>query len=422
MSLATPETMEGRRALKAKIMDSGYSGPGHTEKDQKHLKNYDLSNKMLLFSKKFLAFLMGFMGFLAFVSLFLFFRPSEVRGAWFLDNICFWCSGSTQEELPGELGTASALGPVLAAPPAMSPRRNLMNDVSLSIIEEGALLAPRNSLGGVSDGVGGLDDQILVYQVRPGDTPQAIANMFGISINTLLWANDLSNPNRIRAGARLIILPVSGVKHEVQKGDTIGKIVQKYYNTKKYSEDDKRQMAYDVLAYNGISPDDTLVLGDVLIIPDGVGDFSQSGQTSASNGKTPQALASSSRYSKLQDLKGFFMKPIANARRSRGIHGTNGVDLVNSDAAGSSCGRPIFAAAEGTVILAKSFQWNGGYGNYVIISHPHNTQTLYAHMQKVFVAVGQAVTQGQQIGLIGSTGNSTGCHLHFEVRGAQNPF
>jgi murein DD-endopeptidase MepM/ murein hydrolase activator NlpD len=80
------------------------------------------------------------------------------------------------------------------------------------------------------------------------------------------------------------------------------------------------------------------------------------------------------------------------------------------------------ASASGKVIVAKSGGWNGGYGSYVVISHPNGTQTLYGHLSAVTVSVGDEVSQGQTIGRMGSTGKSTGVHLHFEIRGARNPF
>jgi murein DD-endopeptidase MepM/ murein hydrolase activator NlpD len=85
-------------------------------------------------------------------------------------------------------------------------------------------------------------------------------------------------------------------------------------------------------------------------------------------------------------------------------------------------GAPIFAAATGDVVVARQGGYNGGYGNYVVIQHGNGTQTLYGHMQSVSVSPGDHVVQGQTIGYLGNTGRSTGPHLHFEVRGARNPF
>ena len=109
------------------------------------------------------------------------------------------------------------------------------------------------------------------------------------------------------------------------------------------------------------------------------------------------------------------MRPVTGPR-SQGIHGYNGVDIAGS------CGGQIRAAAAGTVIVSKGYGWNGGYGIYVVITHANGTQTLYAHNATNWVISGQYVAQGQIIGTVGSTGRSTGCHVHFEVRGAKNPF
>ncbi|MCK5059525.1 MAG: M23 family metallopeptidase, partial [Candidatus Pacebacteria bacterium] len=112
---------------------------------------------------------------------------------------------------------------------------------------------------------------------------------------------------------------------------------------------------------------------------------------------------------------GYYIKPV-NGRKSQGLHGYNAVDIA------APYGTPIVAAASGVVIISRATGWNGGYGGYVVISHNNGTQTLYAHMSSDIVSVGDVVQQGQVIGYVGSTGRSTGPHLHIEVRGARNPF
>lgn len=97
------------------------------------------------------------------------------------------------------------------------------------------------------------------------------------------------------------------------------------------------------------------------------------------------------------------------------IHASNGVDVANV------CGTPIYAAAAGRIILSDGIGWNGGYGKYIQIQHPSGVVTLYAHASQLLVGVGEEVAQGQLIAIMGTTGRSTGCHLHFEVRGASNP-
>src|SRR5690606_35562944 len=103
---------------------------------------------------------------------------------------------------------------------------------------------------------------------------------------------------------------------------------------------------------------------------------------------------------------GGFIIPVPGAIRTQGIHGYNAVDLA------AAVGTTIRAAAAGEVIVAKASGWNGGYGNYVVVKHGNGTQTLYAHMSTVSVGVGSQVSAGATLGAVGSTGQSTGAHLH----------
>lgn len=101
------------------------------------------------------------------------------------------------------------------------------------------------------------------------------------------------------------------------------------------------------------------------------------------------------------------------------LHDYNAIDIANR------CGTPIYASAEGFIVSENSNgDWNDGYGNSIIIEHPNNTQTLYAHLKKSIVSIGQHIKSKELIGYMGNTGNTdgpTGCHLHFEVHGAKNP-
>lgn len=260
----------------------------------------------------------------------------------------------------------------------------------ISSTGDSALVAPRNPAGTLPSIQ---QDRIFTYIVSPGDTPGSIADKFGISLSTLLWANNIRNSNLIKVGDELIILPVSGVRYEVKKGDTIESIAKKFKGD-----------AGEILGFNGLAIGEDPEVGSVVIIPDG--------ELAPSISPSPQP----SRFAGLPEYRGYYMRPIIGGRKSRGIHGFNGIDLANS------CGLPVFASAEGIVIIGRSSGWNGGYGRYIVISHPNSTQTLYAHLTSLLASVGQTVPQGALIGTIGSTGNSTGCHAHFEVRGAKNPF
>ena len=83
---------------------------------------------------------------------------------------------------------------------------------------------------------------------------------------------------------------------------------------------------------------------------------------------------------------------------------------------------PFYAAADGIIISIGSSGWNGGYGNFIKIQHPNGTTTLYAHLSGIDIQQGTSVKQGDFIGKMGATGKATGCHLHFEINGAKNPF
>ncbi len=225
--------------------------------------------------------------------------------------------------------------------------------------------------------------------------------MFDVSVNTIRWANDFDGD--IQPGQSLIILPISGVKHVVKSGGTI-KDVADIYGA------DAREIAL----FNGLPENTVLKAGDEIIVPHAELKHDEPEKKSTGKGKT-YVKAGASTNSTTATASGYFGNPVPGAIMTQGIHGYNGVDL------GAPAGTPIYAAAAGSVITSKEGGWNGGYGSMIIISHDNGTQTLYSHMSQNAVASGQKVKKGELIGYVGSTGKSTGNHLHFEVRGAKNP-
>lgn len=252
--------------------------------------------------------------------------------------------------------------------------------------------------------------QVSVYTVRAGDTLSGIAQMFGVTVNTIIWANNIQN-GVIHEGDRLVILPITGVRHTVVKGDTLASLAKEFHAD-----------AGDIASYNGLDVNAQLVVGSTVLIPNG--EISGTGPSSPSTSKSKSSVhrltkAPNEPYlgGSGPDLGSYYAWPLDGGVITQGLHGWNAVDI------GAPKGTPIYAAAAGTVIVANhSGGWNGGYGNYVVIEHDNGTQTLYAHMSKVLVAAGDTVAQGDTIGLVGMTGEATGPHLHFEVRGAKNPF
>ena len=238
-------------------------------------------------------------------------------------------------------------------------------------------------------------DQISIYVVHKGDTLSQIADMFGVTVNTIKWGNDLKS-NTLKEGDTLVILPISGVKHTVAKGDSLASIAKKY----------KGDLA-EIIAYNNIENNTSLALGSIIIVPDGEVLTTQTLSSGSSVGGSSSGL---------KEYKGYYLRPILGGKKSQGIHGYNGIDLA------APLGTPIFASASGQVIISRSGGWNGGYGNYIVIKHPNGTQTLYSHNQSNLVSAGDSVEQGEVIGFVGRSGKVTGAHVHFEIRGAKNPF
>ncbi len=280
-----------------------------------------------------------------------------------------------------------------------SPNNDAVGGGDITIINQNSLLPNSGPLGTIADiqNKKPSQDQISIYMVRQGDNLSQIAEMFGVSINTILWANDLTRGEAIKPGQTLIILPVSGIQYTIKNGDTLAGVAKKYQGD-----------IDEIIDFNGLNPKAELTPGTNIVIPNG-----QDGTvniTSNSSTYTPLKGTSNVSYS------GYYLRPIDGGRKSQGLHGYNAVDLANS------CGTPIVASASGDVVISKSSGWNAGYGNYIVISHPNGTQTLYAHLSSVIVSTGWHVVQGQIIGYIGTTGRSTGCHVHFEIRGAKNPF
>lgn len=280
---------------------------------------------------------------------------------------------------------------LLQAP--LSPDGSPRGGGDIAIVDGSAILAETGVAGTWTDVDDYKSTQISIYVVRQGDSISQIAKMFGVSSNTIIWANNIRGP--IKAGDELIILPISGVNHTVAKGETIRSIATKY----------KADMN-EIMSYNNLKEGQILAVGDTILIPDGEVSI------------TPRSTTPTARLRGAEgpSYDGYYIRPIGAGRKTQGLHGYNGVDF------GAPTGTPVFAAADGVAIIVRPSGWNGGYGAYIVITHPNGTQTLYAHLSTVTISQGDSITQGTVIGAVGSTGKSTGPHLHFEIRGAKNPF
>jgi len=231
-------------------------------------------------------------------------------------------------------------------------------------------------------------DKIIEYAISAGDTLYSIAKNFNISLNTILWANKLGANSTIRPGNKLIIPPVSRVIHQIKKGDTISALAKKYNVT-----------AEKILAYNQIISDEQLSIGQNLIVPDGV--------IKAAPAPANTSLASNLRKKSSESNALGMIWPTTSRRITQYYSWRHlAIDI------GGQTGAPIYAARPGKIIKSG---WGTGYGNYIIIDHGDGTKTLYGHMSKLYAKNGEQVEQGAVIGALGSTGWSTGPHVHFEI-------
>jgi LysM repeat protein len=323
--------------------------------------------------------------------------PASVHAGVFSSLAQIWSDQESEVEVVETVDHSALYTPLLSA--SVSPLSNIKKatgggDVTVS---DGALISTGpvgpDQIAESNTGT----DEISVYVVREGDALSQIAEMYNVTTNTILWANDISKASDIHPGDTLVILPIIGVKHEVKKGQTLASIVKKY------------EADFDeVLEYNNLASADDLSVGDELMIP--------GGQLHAKKSVATTKRATPTKSTGSASGGGNFVHPAPGATRTQGIHGNNAVDLA------AGYGSPIRAAGSGKVIISKAGGWNGGYGTYIVIRHSNGTQTLYAHLSTNNVVVGQYVSAGQVIGGMGSTGKSTGTHLHFEVRGGRNPF
>lgn len=238
-------------------------------------------------------------------------------------------------------------------------------------------------------------DSVVTYIVQSGDTVSSIAKKFDVSIDTIRWQNDLKTIDAIKPGDTVEVPPVTGMVHKVKRGETVYSIAKKFDVT-----------AQQIInwPFNTYSNDEDfeLAAGQTLIVPDGV--------------KPAEQLWDPKRYvaqvtpdaGKVSAI-GQFVWPTSGGISQRYVWYHRGVDIANK-------GQPPILAADSGRVTVAGWPDNAGYGNRVMIDHGNGFQTLYAHMSSISVTVGQTVNRGDVIGNVGSTGRSTGPHLHFEIR------
>lgn len=241
--------------------------------------------------------------------------------------------------------------------------------------------------------------EIIEHEVKQGETVASIAQLYNLKTATVLWLNNLDEKKPlIKEGQKIKILPVDGVLHKVKRGETI------YSIAKKYGLEGAAAQGIVNYPFNTFVNDETfaLAVGQDLVVPDGV--MSRDDQLPVSaiaRVLTPNAGAVSA--------IGKFAWPTQGVITQGFKFYHQGADIANHS------GGNILAADSGKIIVA-GWMDNTGYGNRIMIDHGNGYITLYAHLSLIQVQVGQTVKRGDVIGQMGSTGRSTGTHLHFEIR------
>lgn len=232
-------------------------------------------------------------------------------------------------------------------------------------------------------------DALVKYTVNSGDTLGSIAKKFDVSVNTIKWANDLKN-DTITTGDKLDIPPVSGIVHKVASGDTVYSIAEKYNTSSQNIVN---------FPFNDFADLDTFALipGQILFVPDGTPPAAK-----------PVVPIYKPQFMAGQSGSGSFIWPTTGYISQYPVWYHMALDIANPSSP------PILAADSGAVSYAGCLDW--GYGCHVIVDHNNGYQTLYAHLSSIAVSVGQGVDKGSSLGTMGSTGRSTGTHLHFEIR------
>lgn len=304
---------------------------------------------------------------------------------------------------------------------------NIKEDLPITIIEDETLvsnvgpLAPTLDLGDYASTA-----KISTYTVKSGDTLEGIAKKLDISKSTILSSNaDIKSSNLLKIGQVLTILPIEGVSHKIVKGDTLLSIAKKYSAT-----------SADILEYNSLDSNSTLKVGESIIVPGGklpveekvavkkeepkkiaveVPVVSKPVSPSVEIRTEIKAPEAPLETGQIGTISGGYIWPFPTGmgRVSQGLHGDQGYDFA------APKGTPILAIQSGTVLIADNAGYNGGYGLYVVVNFDDGGQAIFGHMSKVAAVAGQKVNRGDVIGYVGSTGKSTGNHVHIGYRGGK---
>jgi len=251
--------------------------------------------------------------------------------------------------------------------------------------------------------------EVTIHVVEPNETLSSIAQKYGLNdIHTIMWENDLADGEPLKPGQELRILPIDGIRHKVARGETI------YTIAKLYGLDENQAQAIVDYPFNEFKNDETfeLAVGETIMVPGGTKQQENNNTINTSSAPVAEQIATQKPLALTPSAGtvtafGSFVWPASGRITQYFSFFHNGFDIANHD------GGRILAADSGTVIWAG---WDTtGYGNKVMVDHGNGFVTLYGHLSQILVRVGQTVARGSLLGMMGSTGHSTGTHLHFTI-------
>ena len=373
----------------------------------------------------FIKHIIGYAVFCVVLIVSLFGIPAQAHAGFFSKIFGSSAQADEQPEISNPSGLTHNSQTIPLLEPAITPDLKAPKDSPAvsAIVEDQALSADMGPVG-----MDNIDRQyassaeIKTYTVKSGDSIEKVAKEFGISKNTIIQSNEfLNSKGTLKVGQVLTILPVDGLVYTVAKGDTILGIAKKYGSTSK-----------EILSYNDISNASDIQIGDTIVIPGGekpapivkekVAEAPKNIPTPAPTTQNevvpvqPEPIPVQTRNSTVSSSGFIWPLTLGAGRVSQGLHDDNAMDIA------APKGTPIYAPKAGTVLIADSAGYNGGYGLYVVINFTDGGQMLFGHMSKVIAVAGTHVNQGDLIGLVGTTGKSTGNHVHLSARGMKNPY
>jgi murein DD-endopeptidase MepM/ murein hydrolase activator NlpD len=256
--------------------------------------------------------------------------------------------------------------------------------------------------------------EVVLYTVASGDTLFGIAAKYNLKPETLLWSNNSvlkDDPDLLNPGMILNILPVDGVYYQWHESDKLSAVAENYGAN-----------IVDIVSWPGnhldpnIDPEKSPIApGTWLVIPGGHREFVQwqvpiLRRTNKMKWAWGGAGACQGPYLSSAQGDGYFIWP-TNSHAVTGNPYTSWHHAIDLSA---RLGDNIYASDSGVVVFSGMSSW--GYGNLIVIDHGNDWQTVYAHLSVIYAGCGADVSKGEVIGLAGSTGNSTGPHLHFEIQ------